>query len=323
MAGERSISEEHLRRLTMAARAAELVPTTPGPETSPIRDGRAGEVPLRLFLSEDGTLEVQAQAPQPLPEGFEAWRDDTEGPQVQALNPATARRMWAQGEVRRRLEALFELAPRARVSGDAVRLELAPAVKDEQLQGVLRATLRAASALAQASAELILAAEQQRQLVRSTASPDLLEGGRRFVKIEPEKARLDKHQRSRVVLGAEQMFLRGDTHISIRAYLAKEASDSEEAEELFHEALTNSAEDVAKRKGLTLLIVIPILGLSSWVLGKMGFFTGRKDARLFVFVALMAAGAYAVWRLVGRYYDKREAKNEDGLYRSIYSKKKD
>jgi len=323
MTDERTIPEEHLRRLTVAARAAELVPTASEPETSLVRVGQAGEVPLRLSLGKDGTLEVQAKTPHPLPEGLEIWRDDQEGPRVQALNPATARRLWAHPEVRRRMEALFEVAPRARLSGDALLLELASEAKDEQLQGALRATLRAASALAQASEELTRAAEQNREQVRSTASPDLLEGGRRFVKLQPEKVRLDRHQRSRLILVAEQMFLRGELHVRVRDYLVKEASDREEAEELFHEAITNADAGVLKRKLVTILIVIPCLGLSAWGLARLGFFTGRSDARLVAFAAAMAAGTYFVWRFVGRFFDRREAKNEDGLYRSIYSKKDD
>jgi hypothetical protein len=324
MADDTPFSEEHLRRLTLAARAAELATTSPQPDTSPIREGTAGEVPLRLFLCEDGTLEVRAMTPQPLPEGFEARRDATEGPRVQAVNPATARRLWAHPEVRRRLEALFEAAPRARIFENAVRLELAPEVKDEQIQGALRAALRAASTLAQASEELTRAADQNRELVRSTASPELLEGGRRFIKLLPEKRRLDKHQRTRVLLTAEQMFLRGELHLRVRDYLSKETSTPEEAEELFLAAIRNSEAGVLKRKLVTLLIVIPILGLSVWGLARYGFFTGRRDTRLFVFITSLVAVTYAVWKLVGRFFDRREARQaEDGLYRSIYTQKKD
>lgn len=308
MADERTLSEEHLRRLTLAARAAELVPTRSAPDTSPIREGTSGEIPLRLFLCEDGTLEVRAMTPQPLPEGLEARRHDTEGPWLQASNPATARRLWAHAEVRRRLEALFEVAPRARILENSVCLELAPEVKDEQLQGALRAALRAASALAQASQQLTQAAEQNRELVRSTASPELLEGGRRFIKLSPEKPQLDPHQRARLLLAAEQMFLRGEFHLRVRSYLEKATFQREEAEALFHEAITNSAAGVMARKLVTLLIVLPILGLSAWGLARYGFFTGGKDARLAVFVATMAAGTYAVWRLVGRFFDQREAR---------------
>lgn len=212
--------DKHLQRLALACHAVELVPSEPEPPQAHLRTGRAGEVPLSLSARKNGVLEVRAESPFPLPEGLEALRNPQGEVQLQSLNPAAARRLSARDDVRTRLKALFEAAPEARVSQDAVHLEIAAEATEEQLRRALRAGLRAALVLGQASQELAQEAEHNRSLSLSHLTLAQKAGGRRFIKLLPEKPEASSRWRRLplaplVTAGILVMFWQSQTFASI------------------------------------------------------------------------------------------------------------
>ncbi|WP_224366574.1 hypothetical protein [Hyalangium versicolor] len=303
-----------MQRLALAVRASELVPSAPAAETDRIRTGMAGDVPLRLSLREDGTLEVQAKPPHPLPEGMDIRRDDANALQIQALNPAMARRVSSRPDVQKRLQALFDVVPQARVTEGAVLLELPPEAKDDQLQAALRAAIRAASALSEASHALNLAAERNRAQVRSTAVPGELEGGRRFVKLLPsedaKKPESQGEKETRVLLEARDMLIDGVSREEVLAHIRSVIPNPLYSRLAFNQAL--GATPRFRLQGqITALVSVGCMAFVFYVLYRLNFL-GRMEGKLSVWIVALTAffGSYGVWRGVGRFLNRLDEDRE-------------
>jgi hypothetical protein len=241
-------------------------------------------------------------------------RDPAHGAQVHAANPAIARRLWAQGEVRRRLEALFDTVPHARVSGGTVLLELAPELNEEQLKTALRAALRATQALSEASQELTRAAEHNREQVRSTAIPEELEGGRRFVKLLPgpnarKETTVEREQR--LLAEAKSLFLQGATDKEVLAHIQGEIPNPFISREILKYAAR--ADPRHRVQGtITLFITLGWMAFAFSALNQLHLLqhlpTGKSYAWLVVVPTSLSV--YVIHKGVGWYLDRRDAKKE-------------
>jgi hypothetical protein len=310
-----SLPEEHQQRLEWVVRTVELVPAAPPSESAAVREGLAGEVTLRLAMRQDGTLELRARPPYPLPEGLELQRDTTQGPQLHAHNPALARRLWANDEVRRRLEALCDAAPQARISEGALLVELPAELKEEPLRAVLRAALRATTALSASSEELSLAAERKRELVRRTAVPGQLEGGRRFIKLLPEERPqetppLAELLEERLIFEVHRMFRHGASETEALVHIRQTLPGYFESRRLLQRASRTSSAMQA-RKLLTLLATV-LYGsavMSTLINSHLGLKLFGAVPRV-LFIGSTVGVTYLVWWGTGKLLARRAAQKQ-------------